>query len=49
MQGYLYLLLSIGFEIFGISMLKLSSGFTNVIPSIILIISFGIAFIFLLF
>lgn len=49
MQGYLYLLLSIGFEIFGTSMLKLSSGFTNVIPSIILIISFGIAFIFLLF
>lgn len=49
MQGYLYLLLSIGFEIFGTSMLKLSSGFTNIIPSILLIISFGVAFIFLLF
>lgn len=45
MKGYIYLLVAILFEIVGTSMLKLSNGFTNLIPSIILVVSFGLAFL----
>ncbi|NMA69473.1 MAG: multidrug efflux SMR transporter [Desulfitobacterium sp.] len=44
MQGYMYLLGAILFEIAGTSMLKLSAGFTNLIPSIAVVIFFGISF-----
>lgn len=44
MNGYVYLSISIISEIFGTSMLKLSNGFTNVLPSIGVIIGFGLAF-----
>lgn len=44
MNGYLILFISILFEVIGSSMLKLSDGFTNLIPILILIVSYGIAF-----
>ena len=47
MRGYSFLLLAILFEVFGSTMLKLSKGFTVLVPTIILLISFGISFIFL--
>lgn len=44
MKSYIYLLGAIIFEVIGSSMLKLSHGFTILLPSIILIISFGLSF-----
>ena len=34
MKSYLLLFFSIGFEVLGTSMLKLSDGFTNLVPSV---------------
>lgn len=48
MKYYLILFTSILFEIFATSMLKLSDGFTNLIPSIALVIGFGISFTLLI-
>ncbi|MDK6863983.1 DMT family transporter [Nosocomiicoccus ampullae] len=48
MKYYLILFISILFEIFATSMLKLSDGFTNLIPSIALVIGFGISFTLLI-
>ena len=48
MKYYLILFISILFEIFATSMLKLSDGFTNLIPSIALVIDFGISFTLLI-
>lgn len=44
MKGYIALSISIISEIFGTTMLKLSDGFTNLFPSIGVIIGFVIAF-----
>jgi len=43
-KGYLLLLVSISFEVLGTSMLKLSDGFTNMWPSVILLASFAVSF-----
>ena len=48
MKYYILLLTSILFEIFSTSMLKLSNGFTNITPTIALIIGFGISFTLLI-
>lgn len=45
MKGYVFLLFSISFEVLGTSMLKLSDGFTNLVPSVVLLVSFAISFI----
>ena len=44
MKGYVYLSISIITEIIGTLCLKLSEGFTVLIPSIIVVIGYGIAF-----
>lgn len=44
MKGYIALGISIISEIFGTTMLKLSEGFTIILPSIGVVIGFGIAF-----
>ncbi|WP_340024296.1 multidrug efflux SMR transporter [Paenibacillus sp. FSL K6-1096] len=44
MRGYLALSIAIISEIFGTTMLKLSSGFSNVLPSIGVVIGMGLAF-----
>ena len=44
MKAYLLLFFSIGFEVLGTSMLKLSDGFTNIIPSVVLLVSFSLSF-----
>lgn len=44
MKAYLLLLCSIGFEVLGTSMLKLSEGFTNLVPSVVLLVSFTSSF-----
>lgn len=49
MKGYLFLLLSIIFEVFGSAMLKLSEGFTVFVPSLLLIVAYGISFTFFVF
>lgn len=46
-KGYLFLSLAIMFEVFGTTMLKLTEGFTNLIPAIFFIIGMGSAFFFL--
>ncbi|MCT4781708.1 MULTISPECIES: DMT family transporter [Exiguobacterium] len=44
MKGYIFLLFSIAFEVLGTSMLKLSDGFTQLVPSMILLASFAVSF-----
>lgn len=44
MRGYVYLALSILFEMIGSTFLKLSNGFTNMIPSILLIFFYLLSF-----
>ena len=44
MNGYIALSISIIFEIFATAMLKMSDGFTNLLPSIAVIIGYGISF-----
>lgn len=44
MRGYLFLVLSILFEVAGSAMLKLSDGFTHFIPSLFLILFYGVSF-----
>ncbi|MDQ0059863.1 DMT family transporter [Paenibacillus harenae] len=44
MKGYFYLSIAVISEIFGTSMLKLSDSFTSLLPSIGVIIGFGISF-----
>lgn len=44
MRGYLALSIAIISEIFGTTMLKLSDGFSNVLPSIGVVIGMGLAF-----
>lgn len=47
MTGYYYLIGSIILEVFATTMLKLSEGFSNLLPSILLIIGYIGAFYFL--
>lgn len=49
MQGYLFLLLSIFFEVIGSAFLKLSEGFTKVTPSVLLIVFYLLSFTFIIF
>jgi len=49
MRGYIYLFLSILFEITGSAFLKLSEGFTNLMPSILLIFFYGLSFALIIF
>lgn len=44
MRGYLYLFLSIIFEVIATTFLKLSEGFTILIPSVLLILFYGLSF-----
>ncbi|MBN6206550.1 multidrug efflux SMR transporter [Ralstonia pickettii] len=44
MKGYSYLAVSIIAEVFGTAMLKLSDGFTAFLPSLGVIIAYGLAF-----
>ena len=46
-MGYFYLMIAIMSEVMGTSMLKLSDGFTNLIPSTLCIIGYGVSFYFL--
>lgn len=48
MKAALFLLGAIIFEVTGTTMLNLSNGFTNIIPTVIMLICFGISFIFLI-
>ncbi|KRD82477.1 multidrug transporter [Bacillus sp. Root147] len=47
MKGFVMLALAIISEIFGTTMLKLADGFTNLLPSVGVIIGFALAFYFL--
>ncbi len=49
MKGYFYLMYAIVFEVIGTTMLKLSDGFSNLAPSIGVIVSFDISFSFMMF
>ncbi len=49
MRGYLFLLLSIVFEVIATTFLKLSEGFTMIIPSILLIFFYGLSFTVFIF
>lgn len=44
MKGYSYLTISIIAEVFGTSMLKLSNGFTQFLPSLGVILGYGLSF-----
>jgi len=48
MRGYMYLIVSILFEIVGSACLKLSEGFTNLTPSLLLILFYGLSFTFII-
>lgn len=48
MRAALFLLGAIVFEVTGTTMLNLSNGFTNVIPTVIMLICFGLSFTFLI-
>ncbi|MGG0445963.1 multidrug efflux SMR transporter [Bacillus mycoides] len=47
MNSYIALAISIVSEIFGTTMLKMSEGFTNSLPSLGVVVGFGMAFYFL--
>lgn len=44
MKEYLYLAVAIASELFGTSMLKASDGFTKLLPSLGVLIGFGVSF-----
>ena len=46
-MGYLYLAIAILAEVIATNALKASEGFTNIVPSIIVVIGYGAAFYFL--
>lgn len=46
-MAYLYLMIAIIAEVIGTSSLKASEGFTKPIPSILVVVGFGVAFFFL--
>lgn len=46
-MGYLYLIIAIVAEVIATSALKASEGFSKLIPSLIVVVGFGVAFYFL--
>lgn len=48
MRAALFLMGAIVFEVTGTTMLNLSNGFTNITPTVIMFICFGMSFIFLI-
>jgi small multidrug resistance pump len=46
-MGYLYLFIAIVAEVIATSALKASEGFSKLIPSLIVVVGFGVAFYFL--
>ena len=46
-MGYVYLFIAIIAEVIGTSALKASDGFSNLVPSLIVVIGYGVAFYFL--
>lgn len=48
MNGYVYLLVAIVAELLGTNFLKLTNGFTKLLPTLISLLSYGFAFIFYL-
>jgi small multidrug resistance pump len=46
-MSYLYLAIAIVAEVIGTSSLKASAGFTRLVPSIIVLVGYGVAFFFL--
>jgi small multidrug resistance pump len=46
-MAYLYLMIAIVAEVIGTSMLKASEGFTKLVPSLIFVVGYGVAFYFL--
>ncbi|UQZ37268.1 QacE family quaternary ammonium compound efflux SMR transporter [Paenibacillus sp. PK3_47] len=44
MKSYIYLALAICFEIFGTTMLKLSDGFSNLLPGVGVVFGMGLSF-----
>lgn len=49
MHGAIFLIISIVFEVVGTTFLKLSDGFTNIVPIILLIVFYGLSFTFFVF
>ncbi len=47
MSPIVYLILAIILEVIGTSFLKLTEGFTKLVPSIIVVVSYGLTFFFL--
>src|SRR5690625_930161 len=45
MQGYIYLFISILFEVIGSAFLKLSEGFTKLTPSLLLVLFYMLSFV----
>lgn len=48
MRGFVYLLISILFEVIGSACLKLSNGFTNVTPTLFLVLFYALSFTFII-
>ncbi len=49
MNGWIFLVLAIIFETLGTTAMKLSDGFTNLLPSVFLFIFYGLSFTFFTF
>ena len=48
-RGYIYLVCSIVLEVTGTAFLKVSDGFTNPIPSLLLVVFYGLSFVIFIF
>ena len=46
-MGYLYLGIAVAAEVIATSALKASDGFTRLLPSLVVVVGYGIAFYFL--
>jgi small multidrug resistance pump len=46
MYGWIFLIFAIIFETLGTTSMKLSDGFTNLIPSVLLFVFYGLSFVF---
>jgi small multidrug resistance pump len=47
--SWIYLILAIVFEVSGTTCMKLSEGFTKIVPSVLIFVFYGLCFIFLTF
>lgn len=43
-MGWIYLIIAIIFEVFGTTMMKLSNGFSNLVPSILMFVAYILCF-----